>query len=57
MLIFFWILFAMGVAFGAKTSGRNAFGWFVLSLALTPLAGSLLLILANRHGVRLANLL
>ena len=56
MLIFLWVLGAMGVAYAAKLSRRNAFGWFVLSLAFTPLAGSLLLMMANRYGVRLANL-
>ena len=57
MLVFLWVLGAMGVAYAAKLSRRNAFGWFVLSLAITPLAGSLILMLANRFGVRLANLL
>ena len=57
MLVFFWLLGAMGVAYGAKLNARNGFGWFALSLAITPLGGSLLLILANRFGVRLANIL
>ena len=57
MLVFFWLLGAMGVAYGAKISARNAFGWFLLSMAISPLGGSILLILANRYGVRLANLL
>jgi hypothetical protein len=52
MLVFLWTLFAMGVAFGAKSAGRNAFFWFVLSMALSPLAGSIALIAANRYGVR-----
>jgi len=57
MLLFFWLLFSLGVAYGAKTSRRNPAGWFIVSVALTPLAGSLLLMLANRYGVRLANIL
>ena len=57
MILFFWLLGAMGVAYGAKISARNAFAWFVVSMAITPIGGSALLILANRYGVRLANLL
>jgi hypothetical protein len=52
MLVFFWILFAMGVAYGAKISGRNTFLWFVISMALSPLVGSAALIAANRYGLR-----
>ena len=57
MLVFFWILGAMGVAYGAKISARNAFAWFVLSLVITPMGGSVLLIAANRFGIRLGKLL
>ena len=57
MIVFWWILFALGVAYGAKTSRRNPVGWFLLSFPLTPLGTSVLLILANRYGVRLANIL
>jgi hypothetical protein len=48
MLIFFWVLGALGVAYAASRSGRNAGWWFILSIALTPLTGALGLKLANR---------
>ena len=50
MLIFFWILTSLGVAYGAKISGRNAFAWFIIAIAATPLLGSAALITANRRG-------
>ena len=50
MLIFFWILGALGVAFAARQCGRNAGRWFIFSIALTPLAGSVALSVANRYG-------
>ena len=50
MLAFLWILAAMGVAYGAKISGRNAFAWFVVAIIATPLLGSAALITANRRG-------
>jgi hypothetical protein len=49
MFIFFWILASMGVAYGAKISGRNAFWWFVLAIALSPLIGAAALWIINRR--------
>jgi hypothetical protein len=49
MLIFFWVLGALGVAFAASRGGRNAGWWFILSIALTPVAGVLALKLADRY--------
>jgi hypothetical protein len=54
MFVFLWLLGSMGVAFAAKQSGRNPALWFALSAALSPLVGSVALLLANRLGVRLA---
>ena len=50
MLVFFWILMSMGVSYGAKISGRDAFAWFVIAIVATPLLGSAALITANRYG-------
>ena len=50
MLAFFWILGAMGVAYGARLSGRGPWPWFAVGLVLTPLGGSLVLMGANRLG-------
>ena len=43
MLVFLWILGAMGVAYGAKLQGRLPWLWFALGMVLTPLGGSLAL--------------
>jgi hypothetical protein len=50
VLLFFWILGAIGVAYCAKLSGRGTWPWFVVGVALTPLGGSLALMAANRQG-------
>ena len=50
MLAFLWILASIGVAYGAKVSGRNAFAWFVIAIFATPMLGSVALIMANRYG-------
>ena len=52
MIIFLWVLAAMGVAYWAKVHGRNAAIWFALAIALTPLGASVLLMLSDRFGVR-----
>ena len=52
MLAFLWILAAMGVAYAAKLSARLPFLWFLLSVILSPLVGSVLLWAANRWNVR-----
>jgi hypothetical protein len=50
MLAFLWILASVGVAYGAKVSGRKPFAWFVIAMFATPLLGSVALIMANRYG-------
>ena len=51
MFLFLWILGAMGVAYWARLGGRNPVPWFVVALALTPLGGSILLMMADRWFV------
>jgi len=53
MLPFLWILAAMGVAYWAKLDNRNAFFWFVISVVLSPLVGSLLLWAFDRYNFRI----
>ena len=43
----------MGVAYGAKLTMRHPFWWFMVSVILSPLVGSVLLWAMNRWGIRL----
>jgi hypothetical protein len=53
MLPFFWILASMGVAYAARLSARHPFWWFMVSIILTPLVGSVALWAVNRWNIRL----
>lgn len=45
----FWFLFAIVVGVAAGSRGRSGFGWFLLSMIISPLIGLLLvLVLPNR---------
>ncbi|HUE63031.1 MAG TPA: hypothetical protein VMO78_01535 [Rhizomicrobium sp.] len=48
--VFFYILAAMGIAYWAKLDGRNPLVWFVASVALTPIGGSIALMIMDRYG-------
>jgi hypothetical protein len=50
MLVFLWILGAMGVAYAAKLQGRLPWLWFALGLVLTPLGGSVALMAITRRN-------
>jgi hypothetical protein len=50
VLVFLYMLAAMGVGFWAKLDGRNPLVWFAASIVLTPLGGSLGLMIAARYG-------
>ena len=39
----------MGVAYWAKLAGRNPLIWFAAAVALTPLGGSIALLIADRY--------
>ncbi len=52
MFVFFWILASMGVAYAAKLTMRRPFWWFMISIVLTPLGGSVLLWAVNRWNIR-----
>ncbi len=49
MYIFFYLLAAMGVAYWARLRGRNPLLWFAASVALTPLGGSIALMIADKY--------
>lgn len=40
-IAFFWVLFAVAVGVFASNRGRSGFGWFFLSLVISPLLGLL----------------
>ena len=40
----------MGVAYWAKRNGRNPLIWFAASVALTPLGGSIALMIADKYS-------
>ncbi len=50
MYVFFYMLAAMGIAYWAKLDGRNPLVWFVASVALTPIGGTIALMIADRYG-------
>ena len=50
MYVFLYVLAAMGIAYWAKLVGRNPALWFAASVALTPLGGSVALMIADRYG-------
>ncbi len=50
MLVFLYILAAIGVAYWARMDGRRAGVWFLASIALTPLGSSVALKLMDRYG-------
>ncbi len=41
MWIFFWAMFAVVVGVFASSKGRSGFGWFLLSLIISPILGFL----------------
>ena len=50
MFIFLWLLASMGVAYWAKLDGRSPVIWFIAGMVLTPLGGSIALMLMDRYG-------
>lgn len=53
MLVFLYLLAAMGLAYWAKLHGRSPALWFVLAVVFTPLGASLALMAADRFGFTL----
>jgi hypothetical protein len=50
MLVFLYVLAAIGVAYWAKMDGRRPGVWFIASIVLTPLGSSVALMVADRYG-------
>jgi hypothetical protein len=52
VLVFLYLLAAMGLAYWAKMHGRNAALWFIVSVVITPLGASIALMVADKVGFR-----
>jgi hypothetical protein len=52
MLVFLYLLAAMGVAYWAKLNRRNPGLWFIASVILTPLGASIALMVMDRYFSR-----
>jgi len=50
MLLFFYLLAAMGVAYWAKINRRNPAFWFGVSVICTPLLASAILYAMDRYS-------
>lgn len=49
-LIVGWLVFAVVVGVAANSRGRSGFGWFLLSLLLSPLIGIILVLVMPKKG-------
>lgn len=47
-MIFFWVILSIIVGSLATKYGRSGFGFFLLSLLLSPLIGGIILLIAGR---------
>jgi hypothetical protein len=52
VVVFFYLLAAMGLAYWAKIHGRNPALWLIVAVAITPLGASVALMVADRIGFR-----
>ena len=50
IIAFIWIVFCFVVASGASNRGRSWFGWFVLSLFLSPLISAVFLLILGQKS-------
>jgi hypothetical protein len=50
MIVFFYLLAAMGIAYWAKLDGRNPALWLAAAVVLTPLGASIALMIADKYG-------
>jgi hypothetical protein len=50
MIVFLYLLAAMGVAYWARLDGRKPGVWFLLAILLTPLGASVALMIRSRLG-------
>jgi len=47
--IILWVVFAFVVAAGARNRGRSGFGWFILSIIISPILSGLALVFLGNH--------
>jgi hypothetical protein len=50
MLLFFYLLASMGLAYWAKINRRNPAVWFAMAVVCTPLLASVILYAMERYG-------
>jgi hypothetical protein len=50
MLLFFYLLASMGLAYWAKINRRNPALWFGMAVICTPLLASIILYAMERYG-------
>lgn len=50
MLVLSWIVFSIAVGIGASARGRSGIGWFLLSIALSPLLAGFLVLALPAQG-------
>ena len=55
-LFFFWVLFSICVCMFAKSRHRSAFGWFILSLFISPLIALILIAVLGEGGTEIQKL-
>lgn len=48
MFILFWIVLCVIIGSVASSMGRSGFGWFMLSVLLSPIIGAVALLCAGR---------
>ncbi|HQR22430.1 MAG TPA: zinc ribbon domain-containing protein [Burkholderiaceae bacterium] len=53
--VLFWVLSAAVVGVAAASRGRSGFGWFLLSLAISPLLGLVLALVLPRRETAVAD--
>jgi hypothetical protein len=51
---FFWLLFAAIVGIAASSRGRSGFGWFLLSILISPLLGLILVFVIPNKAAQAA---
>lgn len=49
-IFFFWLIFSIVVGVAASSRGRSGFGWFVLSVLISPLLALILVLVLSRKG-------
>ncbi len=51
-ILFFWLVLSIVIGIGAASRGRSGFGWFLLSILISPLIALILLLLMPSKAAR-----